>query len=184
MPDEEEAIRIELAIALGQYASDASFQALCLALDDRSLAINLAAADSLRVMTGRDFGLDALPSGSPGTTPPSIERRSVRDRGDVPLSRSREIGFVESLAFWRDTSFEKPAIAASRRGRGRPTTTNPHPIASTRISARGRTDDPSGAGGEPTDRESVPIDAGISPDDPRSPLMGCGRRRRPRSRRA
>ena len=34
------------------------------------------------------------------------------------------------------------------------------------------TDDPSEAGGEPTDRESVPIDAGISPDDPRSPLMG------------
>ena len=48
--DEIESIQIELAIALGQYPSDASFQALVRSLDNRSLALNLAAADSLRVL--------------------------------------------------------------------------------------------------------------------------------------
>ena len=122
MPDEEEAIRIELAIALGQYASDASFQALCLALDDRSLAINLAAADSLRVMTGRDFGLDA----PVWLSWYDAARRSSDDpfaTGETYLypTFQREIGFVESLAFWRDTSFEKPAIPRGLTPRTRST---------------------------------------------------------------
>lgn len=111
MPDEEESIRIELAIALGQYDSDASFQALCLALDDRSLAINLAAADSLRVMTGRDFGLD-------GPTWLSWYRgirRSEQDPfadGETFLfpTFQRKIGFWESLAFWNSTTFEQPGV--------------------------------------------------------------------------
>lgn len=111
MPDEEESIRIELAIALGQYDSDASFQALCLALDDRSLAINLAAADSLRVMTGRDFGLD-------GPTWLSWYR-SVRRSDQNPFAKGetylyptfqRRIGFWESLAFWNATTFEQPGV--------------------------------------------------------------------------
>lgn len=111
MPDEEESIRIELAIALGQYDSDASFQALCLALDDRSLSINLAAADSLRVMTGRDFGLDA-------PTWLSWYRGRVSS-GDDPFAGGetflyptfqRRIGFWESLAFWNSTTFEQPGV--------------------------------------------------------------------------
>ena len=111
MPDEEEAIRIELAIALGQYDSDASFQALCLALDDRSLSINLAAADSLRVMTGRDFGLD-------GPTWLSWYR-GLRRSNENPFANGetflfptfqRKIGFWESLAFWNSTKFEEPGV--------------------------------------------------------------------------
>ena len=55
--EETEAVRIELAIALGQYPGDAEFQALLVALDDRSLALNLAAVDSLRVLTSENWGL-------------------------------------------------------------------------------------------------------------------------------
>ena len=109
--DEEESIRIELAIALGQYDSDASFQALCDALDDRSLSINLAAADSLRIMTGRDFGLDAA-------TWLSWYDGQRRD-DDNPFAEGqiflyptfqRKIGFFESLAFWSPKTFEDPGV--------------------------------------------------------------------------
>lgn len=104
--DEEETVRIELAIALGQYASDASFQALCLALDDRSLALNLAAADSLRILTGRDFGLDRP------TWLSWYDATDAAFKGQVtflyPTFR-RTIGFWESLAFWDPTTFEEPA---------------------------------------------------------------------------
>jgi heme exporter protein D len=41
--DEPAAVRVELAIALGQYTSRDVFEALCSALDDRELAVNLAA---------------------------------------------------------------------------------------------------------------------------------------------
>ncbi len=111
MVDEEEAVRIELAIALGQYDSDASFQALCLALDDRSLAINLAAADSLRVMTGQDFALDAngwlswYDAVRGSSTDPFAD-------GETFLfpTFQRRIGFLESLAFWNSTTFEQPGV--------------------------------------------------------------------------
>ena len=57
-PEEESDIRVELAVALGQYPRDDVFQALCTALDQRELAVNLAAADSLRLLTAEDFSLD------------------------------------------------------------------------------------------------------------------------------
>ncbi|MEC8560476.1 MAG: HEAT repeat domain-containing protein, partial [Planctomycetota bacterium] len=50
--EEDQGVQIELAIALGQYPSDAVFQALVLELENRELAVNLAAADSLRCLTG------------------------------------------------------------------------------------------------------------------------------------
>lgn len=57
--EEEPSIRVELAIALGQYPRDAVFQALVLSLESRELAVNLAASDSLRTLTGQDHGIDA-----------------------------------------------------------------------------------------------------------------------------
>ena len=103
---ENESVRIELAIALGQYPTDSAFQALCLALDERSLALNLAAADSLRVMTGHDFGLDgpAWLSWYGSTT-------AAFGDGETFLypTYQRPIGFWESLAFWDPTTFEEPA---------------------------------------------------------------------------
>ncbi len=49
-------VRLEAAYALGQYPQNAVFEALKKALRDRSLAVNVAAAESLRYLTGQDFG--------------------------------------------------------------------------------------------------------------------------------
>ena len=103
---EDEAIRIELAIALGQYPTDSAFQALALTLEDRSLAMNLAAADSLRVLTGRDFGIDgpAWLSWYDSTKTPFAQVEIF-----LYPTFERPISFFEKLAFWDPTVFEKPA---------------------------------------------------------------------------
>lgn len=110
--DEAAAVRVELAIALGQYPIRDVFEALCGALDDRELAINLAAADSLRLMTGADFGLeaglwrswaDANPGGLRATVPyyyPTFERN---------------LGFGDYLMFWAIPTFEQPGVPAGMR---------------------------------------------------------------------
>lgn len=105
--NEDEAIRIELAIALGQYPTDAAFQALALALEDRSLALNLAASDSLRVLTGRDFGVDA---------PAWLSWYDSTDAAFADVETflyptfERPISFFEKLAFWAPVDFEKPGV--------------------------------------------------------------------------
>ena len=105
--DEDEAIRIELAIALGQYPTDSAFQALALALEDRSLALNLAAADSLLILTGRDFGVDA---------PAWLSWYDSTDSAFAGVETflyptfQRPITFFERLAFWAPVDFEKPAV--------------------------------------------------------------------------
>ncbi len=103
---EDEAIRIELAIALGQYPTDSAFQALAMTLEDRSLAMNLAAADSLRVLTGRDFGIDgpAWLSWYDSTKTPFAQVEIF-----LYPTFERPITFFEKLAFWDPTVFEKPA---------------------------------------------------------------------------
>ena len=58
-PDEHTDVRIALATALGQYPEDRVFQALVAVLDDRSLAVNVAASSSLTQLTGEDYALDA-----------------------------------------------------------------------------------------------------------------------------
>lgn len=58
-PSEEIAsIRADAAWALGQYPEDRVVQALIAGLADSSLAVNRASLDSLRTLTGQDFGLE------------------------------------------------------------------------------------------------------------------------------
>ena len=103
---EDEAIRIELAIALGQYPTDSAFQALALTLEDRSLAMNLAAADSLRVLTGHDFGIDG-----PAWLSWYETTKSPFAQVEIFLypTFERPVTFFEKLAFWDPTVFETPA---------------------------------------------------------------------------
>lgn len=54
----EPAVRAEVAHALGQYPQRRVAHALIAALADRSLAVNVNAVQSLRTLTGEDFGLD------------------------------------------------------------------------------------------------------------------------------
>jgi hypothetical protein len=112
--DEEEktAVRVEIAIALGQYPRDDVFQALCTALDHRELAVNLAAADSLRLLTAADFGLDRplwLSWYRAQTTP---------FRTDVPYyypTFERQLGLGDYLMFWAIPTFEQPGVPAGLR---------------------------------------------------------------------
>jgi chromosome segregation ATPase len=51
-------VRAHAAEALGQYAESRVIDNLVKALDDENLAINLATVNSLRTLTGQDFGYD------------------------------------------------------------------------------------------------------------------------------
>ena len=110
--EEAHAVRVELAIALGQYPTRDAFEALCSALDDRELAVNLAAANSLRLMTGADFGLDAaLWRGWADRTQGAL-------RADVPYyypTFERSLGFGDYMLFWTIPTFEEPGVPAGLR---------------------------------------------------------------------
>lgn len=110
--DEVPAVRVELAIALGQYPTRDAFEALCSALDDRELAVNLAAANSLRLLTGADFGLEAPLWRSWADATPNPLRQ------DVPFyypTFERELGFGDYLLFWMIPTFEQPGVPAGMR---------------------------------------------------------------------
>lgn len=56
--EDDALVRAEAAHALGQYAESRVVQALFAAIADRSLAVNRNALQSLRTLTGQDFGYD------------------------------------------------------------------------------------------------------------------------------
>lgn len=56
--ESEPEIRAAAAVALGQYPEARVVDALITAVDDRDLAVNHAALQSLRVLTGQDHGFD------------------------------------------------------------------------------------------------------------------------------
>ncbi len=104
---EDAAVRIEVAIALGQYAADDSFQALCAMIDQRELAVNLAANDSLRLLTDQDFALDRrlwLSWYRANKTPFRKELQYLYP------TYQREKGLWDYVVFWAPLTFEKPGI--------------------------------------------------------------------------
>jgi hypothetical protein len=115
--DESAAVRVELAIALGQYATRDSFEALTAALDDRELAVNLAAADSLRLITGADFGLESARWRAwLDATPTAL-------RADVPYyypTFERTLGFGDYIVFWAIPTWEQPGLPAGMRAEATP----------------------------------------------------------------
>lgn len=54
----EAQVRVEAASALGQYAQSRVIESLIAALGDEQLAVNASVEDSLRTLTGQDFGVD------------------------------------------------------------------------------------------------------------------------------
>ncbi len=104
--NEDALVRVELAIALAQYPGDRAFQALCLALDARELVVNLAAADSLRILTGQDFGLDRRMwlAWYASTAKPFASEEVFLYPTFV-----RKISILDRLAFWKSYVFETPA---------------------------------------------------------------------------
>jgi hypothetical protein len=110
---EESEIRAELAVALGQYPTDAVFQALIAALDHRELAVNLAALDSLQTMTGKDFGLNQAEwiawRGQGGAQAPSAAIFRTDERFMYPVFR-RPKGVMDYILFWVPLTFEDPGL--------------------------------------------------------------------------
>lgn len=117
--EEDGSVRVELAIALGQYARDPVFQALVLALEYQELAVNLAAADSLRTLTGQDHGLDAR------------SWLAWYDTVEAPFSReeiylypvyTRPLGLLDKINFLNPTVWEKPSLPRGLEAIGRRST--------------------------------------------------------------
>ena len=104
---EEGSVRIELAIALGQYPSDDAFQALAASLDARELGVNLAALDSLHLMTDQDFGLDRplWLSWYASTRTPFARRQQY-----LYPTYWREKGFWDHVTFWAPLFLEQPGV--------------------------------------------------------------------------
>ncbi len=114
--DEEQTdTRIAAAVAVGQYAQDRVFQGLVGALDDRELALNLAALTSLQTLTGEDFRLDARAwlAWYNNTPEPFAGQREY-----LYPTYQRDETWLERLAFWSSTTFEQPAPPAGLRPAG------------------------------------------------------------------
>lgn len=113
--DESPDVRLECAIALGQYPQDRVFQALVTALDARELGINLEAEESLRLLTGADLGIDrpAWLAWYRQTADPFAAQEPY-----LYPTFSRRIRIVDRLVFWRPLVFETSAPPAGLRPEG------------------------------------------------------------------
>lgn len=106
-PSEEAEVRLELAVALGQYPTDSVFQALVAALDQRELGVNWAALDSLETLTAQDHGLDKAAWISwKDATPGAFNDEETYL---YPVFR-RELDFIDYVVFWQPVVFEDPGV--------------------------------------------------------------------------
>jgi hypothetical protein len=106
---EEPETRVELAIGLGQYAQDDVFQALCAALDQSELSVNVAARDSLTQITGVDFGLDKVRWLGWYTMTPESKRFIAQPPYLFPTFQ-RHLVFWDYVVFWDIPRWESPAL--------------------------------------------------------------------------
>ncbi len=113
--DEHADTRIAAAVAVGQYPQDRVFQGLIGALDDRELALNLAAQRSLQTLTGEDFALE--PSAWLQWYNNSAEPFAGKQEYLYPTYQ-RDETWMERLAFWSTTTYEQPAPPAGLRPEG------------------------------------------------------------------
>ncbi|MFZ9914057.1 MAG: HEAT repeat domain-containing protein [Phycisphaerales bacterium] len=127
-PTEDSDVRTELAVALGQYPTPAVFNALVAALSQRDLAVNAAAVDSLRTLTGQQFGLeeDAWLRFYAGTGEPFAAANSGARVYLYPVF-SRRLDTWDYLLFWDPVMFEAPDVPIGMRTAGIRRTSDPRP---------------------------------------------------------
>jgi hypothetical protein len=110
---EESDVRVAAATAVAQYPEDRVFQGLVAALDARELAVNDAARDALRTLTGQQFDLD-----------PRAWLSWYNQTDDDPFAGSEEYLYptyqrddtlLEMLTFWTSRVEEQPAPPAGLR---------------------------------------------------------------------
>ncbi|UCD74210.1 MAG: HEAT repeat domain-containing protein [Phycisphaerales bacterium] len=109
---EDADIRLEVAVALGQYAEDRVFQGLISALDARELAVNLAAEQSLRTLTGQSLGPDPRMWLA---WYDAAEEPFAGEQDYLYPTYSRRQSWLEKLAFWSSPVVEYPAPPAGLR---------------------------------------------------------------------
>ena len=100
-------VRTEIAIALGQYPTNSVFNALVAALSQRELAVNVAAVDSLRTLTGQTIAIDedAWLAYYASTSTPFATARVYLYPTFV-----RELDIWDHLLFWQPVVFEQPDV--------------------------------------------------------------------------
>jgi hypothetical protein len=105
--EEDADVRTEVAIALGQYPTSAVFQALVAALSHRELAVNLAALDSLRMITGANLPMSELAwiTHMASAKPPLVEEPLF-----VYPTFVRPLDIWDQLVFWDPVRFESPDV--------------------------------------------------------------------------
>ncbi|MBM4109910.1 MAG: hypothetical protein FJ254_00950 [Phycisphaerae bacterium] len=117
---EETDVRAELAIALGQYPEDSVVQALIAALDQPELCVNLAASQSLWMITGRDFGTDRTKWLEWYALQPIDDRFRQANAYTYPTYR-RELELWDWMIFWDRPHFEIPGAPIGLASAARPT---------------------------------------------------------------
>jgi hypothetical protein len=123
---EDPDVRTEVAIALGQYPTPAVFQALVAALSQRELAVNVAAVDSLRTLTGQNFALEEddwlrfFAASSTASTTPFGNGRTYLYPTFV-----RRLDIWDRLIFWMPTVFESPDVPVGLKAIGTRRTDEP-----------------------------------------------------------
>ena len=106
-PEEDADVRTEIAIALGQYPTPSVFNALVAALSQRDLAVNTAALDSLRQITGANLPLDedAWLLHMASAKPPLLEEPLF-----IYPTFVRDLDIWDHLCFWDPVRFESPDV--------------------------------------------------------------------------
>lgn len=107
--DEDADVRMAIADALGQYHEDRVFQALLVALDHSELAVNTHALNSLRTLTGEDFGMNR---GAWFRWREAVDQPFARGGTYTYDTYQRDPTLVEYIAFWTQPQWESPAPPA------------------------------------------------------------------------
>lgn len=114
--DETPDVRVACAEALGQYPEDRVFQGLVAALKARELSVNLAARDSLQTLTGENFELDQRAWLAWYNRPDiGAERAFANQQEYLFPTYTRDVSWMERVAFWATPTFETPAPPAGLR---------------------------------------------------------------------
>ncbi len=113
--EEQSEVRSAACVAMGQYPEDRVAQALIAVLDARELAINADAAESLRMLTGQEFGMD-ITAWRNWYAAARKEGHPFAHAGEYRYpTYDRDTVWWEHVAFWLDEQYEPSLRPAGLR---------------------------------------------------------------------
>lgn len=112
-PDEESQVRTAVATSLGQYPENQVFVGLIAALQANDLAINQAASESLRTLTGQVFGTDwdAWYEWGQRVVDTNTELFAAQTVYQYPTYQDEE-NWWDNIVFWDNQIRERPDVPA------------------------------------------------------------------------